>query len=185
MTGGWPSTLAEHDSMARGYLLSHGIPATEMGEPYHFSGYSSGASMADPQNVKTVGTGFSTSFPRVVNGIHVLDSHASTRLNAGGVPVSLSVSWPAVPPATMARAQALTAVLSQGWSPPPAVTQARPVVGTEVVIRHAMFRDGGTQWAAVLRTEMMSLTMHTYVDSDEHGNRIIVEDTSGARPSTK
>jgi hypothetical protein len=184
MQRGWPASMAAHDALAREYFLKHGIPEAEIGSTLHYSGYSSGAAMAQPQSVQTSRLGYATTFTRRVAGFTVLDSHAGVQLNTDRQPVALAKSWPTVPQETLERARAMRSVLEQGWKPPADVVLGRRVVSTEVVLRHRVFQRD-LKWNAVIRMEMLSgPTMHTWVDVDEEGRRIETVDTLGASPQS-
>lgn len=184
MRRGWPTSLAAHDALAREYFVRHGIPEAEIGSTLHYSGYSSGAAILQPQSVQTSKLGYATTFTRRVAGFTVLDSHAGVQLNADRQPVALALSWPTVPRETLERAQALRTVLDQGWKPPADVVLGRSVLSTEVVVRHQVFQRK-PMWNAVIRVEMLSgPTMHTWVDVDEQGRRVETVDALGANPQS-
>ncbi|CAN5739399.1 hypothetical protein BH09MYX1_BH09MYX1_28410 [soil metagenome] len=190
MSVGWPASMAEHDAMARAYVIRVGVPSTELGQVYHFHGHAYATSLLQPTVAPTTTElGFSTTFARTYAGYLVLDSHAGVQLNVSGVPVSLGIEWPDVPSAVVQEASTLRSSLASGWKAGPKSLGGRNLVGTQVVIRHS-FAGGGAgvamQWRAVMRTESISFDgMHTYLDTDVNEKEIVVVDTSKAHPSNK
>lgn len=186
MKRGWPSSMEEHDALARSWVEKTGIPVEEIGQISHWRGETSGSPVGSAQaTLAPEHTGFSTTFTRVVQGYLVLESHAGVQLNRDGVATSFAIAWPAIPESVIRDARHLSNVLSRGYRLPEEYVANREVVGTTVVIRHSLPGSREKRIEAVLRTELRSGSMPTYVDTDEFGQRVELVETYSGGEQTK
>jgi hypothetical protein len=160
---GWP-TSAQHEQMARDYLIGVGVPAEELGRPTTMEGRESSFAVAEPRKTTEASLGVSTNFTRMISGVRVTDSFASARLNANGVPVDFGVSWPPVPAEILTKAIAMkgrvvTPPLGAGYD-------------VEVVIRDSRHGRAELKWVAAVRNTLRT-ARHSSIDTDEAGNKIL------------
>lgn len=183
MRVGWPADPAVHEAMVRAFLIRQGIPAAELGSSYRFRGTLQSAPIAAPAQVATEELGFSTSFHRVIAGVEVPDSHAGAQLNAAGVPVALSISWPKIPPALVSQATTMLQ-RTEGWTLPAAAGRGMVVGRSRVVIRHSPPGVPQLTFAVGLRTDLAG-RRRSHIDTDELGNRVTAFDPIPTHSSTK
>ncbi|MDP9150305.1 MAG: hypothetical protein M3O36_10240 [Myxococcota bacterium] len=172
---GWPSSVTDHDALAKDYFIQRGISASELSQTTHFTGHSTSVDTSTPDVSHVTSLGYSTSFSRVFSGFDVVDSRASVQLNANKQAVALHLYWPDVPISTLQDARALQALLVQGWAPKAGlVGSGWQVTNTRVVIHHGLAGDAAPVWQTTIRVDLTGGTKTSYIDCDGTGGRLFV-----------